>query len=78
MAKSYPVEFKGTAFGDPARFASNVATPVATKNPAGDGSAAALTQAPKKVSDQVVLSTKALALASQSAGYKGTAFGDPI
>jgi hypothetical protein len=78
MSISYPVEYKGTAFGDPAKFASKAVTPVSSNNLA-DTAAAAVTLSTKKIADQVVLSSKALALsASQTAGYKGTAFGDPV
>jgi len=89
MSKSYPVEFKGTAFGDPARIASNATTQTSSRNSAANAKASAVTQASMKSSDQVVLSSKAKELAaasqasatqaaSQSVGYKGTAFGDPV
>lgn len=78
MSNSYPVEYKGTAFGDPARSATMDRAPAVNATANAAHSAKALQQTGTRSMDVVTISAEARQLSSQPASYKGTAFGDPI
>ena len=73
MSSSYPVDFKGTAFGDPAVVATPIRTTPAVRASAADVKALQQTRAQSR--DQVTISAQARQLAAQATANKGTPSG---
>jgi hypothetical protein len=76
MAKSYPVEYKGTAFGDPAKFNWDIKK--RTDNSNRDIAVADQAKVAKLLNSQKIAGNETLAAAKGNpVSYKGTAIGDP-